>query len=37
MQDIVAKLKDAALSTHAADIRAAFAADPQRFDKYHAS
>jgi glucose-6-phosphate isomerase len=36
MQDIVAKLKEAARSTSAADIRAAFAADPQRFDKYHA-
>jgi len=36
MQDIVAKLKEAARSTQATDIRAAFAADPQRFDRYHA-
>src|SRR5690349_14315842 len=35
VQTIVAKLKDTAHITNAADIRAAFAADPGRFDKYH--
>jgi glucose-6-phosphate isomerase len=35
VQTIVAKLKDTAHVTNAADIRAAFAADPGRFDKYH--
>jgi glucose-6-phosphate isomerase len=35
MEAIVAKLKATALSTHAADIRTAFANDPGRFDKYH--
>lgn len=35
MQVIVAKLKEIALSTHATQIREAFASDPGRFDKYH--
>ncbi|MBL0371603.1 glucose-6-phosphate isomerase [Rhizobium sp. KVB221] len=36
MQDLVAKLKEAALSTSAVQIREAFAADPARFERYHA-
>ncbi|MCB1446272.1 MAG: glucose-6-phosphate isomerase [Rhizobiaceae bacterium] len=36
MSTIVEKLKDAVSSTSATAIREAFAADPERFDKYHA-
>jgi len=36
MSEIIAKLKDAVSSTSATAIREAFAADPERFDKYHA-
>ena len=36
MSAIVEKLRDAVSSTGATAIREAFAADPQRFDKYHA-
>ena len=35
MPGTVEKLKEAALSTKATEIREAFAADPQRFEKYH--
>src|SRR5688500_15789369 len=36
MSATVEQLKEAALSTRATEIREAFAADPQRFEKYHA-
>jgi glucose-6-phosphate isomerase len=36
MPDTIDKLKDAVSSTRATAIREAFAADPERFDKYHA-
>ncbi|CAN7559694.1 glucose-6-phosphate isomerase [Rhizobium sp. LjRoot254] len=36
MPAIVEQLKEAALSAKATEIREAFAADPQRFEKYHA-
>jgi glucose-6-phosphate isomerase len=36
MPAIVDKLKEAVLATKATEIREAFAADPQRFEKYHA-
>jgi glucose-6-phosphate isomerase len=35
VHNIVATLKNAALTTRATDIRAAFASDPERFDKFH--
>ena len=36
MSSIVEQLRQAVLSTKATDIRAGFASDPERFDKYHA-
>ena len=36
MSAIVEQLRQAVLSTRATDIRAGFASDPERFDKYHA-